>query len=253
MKKIYLMLLGCMLLLLPLTSYAFPPKQGDKACIDCHVLEKKDAEALVKKIAPNGKVTDIKISPIKGMWQIDVDAGEGKHGSLYLDFSKKFVVGQIIPVEAIGKQPPARKVDFSKIPIDHAIVLGSAKAKKRVIVFSDPECPFCQKLHPELKQVVASHKDIAFYIILNPLPMHAGAFKKAQAIQCSKSLSMLDDAFTGKAVPEPTCGPEQVEKNIALAKSLEFNGTPTLVRDDGMVLSGYLPTEKLIEWIEKKQ
>jgi protein-disulfide isomerase len=44
-----------------------------------------------------------------------------------------------------------------------------------------------------------------------------------------------------------------VEKSTALANSLQFNGTPTLVRDDGLVLSGFLPEEKLIEWIDKKQ
>ncbi len=46
--------------------------------------------------------------------------------------------------------------------------------------------------------------------------------------------------------------PDQIEKNKELAEKLEFNGTPTLVRDDGTVLSGYLPEEKLLEWIDKK-
>jgi thiol:disulfide interchange protein DsbC len=96
-------------------------------------------------------------------------------------------------------------------------------------------------------------KDIAFEIILNPLPMHRGAFKKAQAIQCTRSVEMLDDAFSGKPVPEPTCPADQIEKNKELAKEFNFNGTPTLVRNDGTVLSGFLPEEKLIEWIDKKQ
>jgi thiol:disulfide interchange protein DsbC len=66
---------------------------------------------------------------------------------------------------------------------------------------------------------------------------------------------MLDDAFAGKAVPEPAagCTADAVEKNKALAQSLDFGGTPTLVRDDGTVLSGYLPEDKLLEWIDKRQ
>ncbi len=239
---------------LAVTAHAFPPKKGDKPCIECHKLDKKDAEVLVKKVVPTGTVTAVKESPIKGVWQIDVEAGEGKHGSLYLDFSKKFLIaGQIVPVESIGKQAPPRKVDVSKIPLDHAILLGAKNATKKVIVFSDPDCPYCRELHKVIKQILPQHKDIAFLIILNPLPMHKDAFKKAQAIQCSKSAEMLDDAFSGKTVPEPTCPPDQIEKNKELAKTLDFNGTPTLVRDDGTVLSGYLPEEKLIEWIDKKQ
>lgn len=238
------------------SSHAFPPKKGEKACIECHKLDKKDAEVIVKKVVPTGTVTDIKMSPIKGVWQIDVDAGEGKHGSLYLDFSKKFLVaGQIVPVEAIGKQPPPRKVDFSKIPLGDAIVVGNKDAVKKVIVFSDPDCPYCRKLHEIIKQVLAKRTDIAFEMILHPLAMHKDAPKKVQELLCTKSVEMLDDAFAGKTIPEPAagCTTEAMERNMALAKSLEFNGTPTLVREDGTVLSGYLPEDKLLEWIDKKQ
>jgi thiol:disulfide interchange protein DsbC len=253
-KKISVLILACLLAILPLSAHAFPPKKGDKPCIECHKLEKKDAEILVKKIVPTGNVTAVKESQVKGIWQIDVDAGEGKHGQLYLDFSKKFLIaGQIVPVEAIGKQPPPRKVDVSKIPLENAILLGSKDASKKVIVFSDPDCPYCRELHKVIKQILPKRSDIAFLVILNPLPMHKDAFKKAQAIQCSKSAEMLDDAFSGKSVPEPTCPATQIEKNKELAKSLDFGGTPTLVRDDGTVLSGYLPEERLLEWIDKKQ
>jgi thiol:disulfide interchange protein DsbC len=85
--------------------------------------------------------------------------------------------------------------------------------------------------------------------------MHKDSPKKAQTILCTKSLDILDDAFAGKTVPEPkaTCTDEAVQRSIALANSLQFNGTPTLVRDDGLVLSGFLPEEKLLEWIDKKK
>lgn len=254
MKRHYSIIAVLALLIAPYSAYAFPAKKGDKACAECHKLDKKEAEAIVKKIVPNGTVAEIKVSPLKSVWQIDVDAGEGKRGSLYLDFSKKFLIaGQIVPVESIGKQPPARKVDVSKIPLDDAIVLGAATARKKVIVFTDPDCPYCRQLHTIMKQVVAKRDDIAFAIIMNPLAMHKDAPKKAQAVLCSKSLTMLDDVFSGKEAPEPTCSADAVERSKALAKSLDFSGTPTLVRDDGVVLSGYLPEDKLLEWIDKKQ
>jgi thiol:disulfide interchange protein DsbC len=255
MKKSIAVMVAGLLISVPLSAQAFPTKKGDKACTECHKLSKKDAEELVKKIAPNGKVTELKVAPLKSVWQIEVDAGEGKHGTLYLDFSKKFLIaGQLVPVESIGKQPPARKVDVSRIPLDDALTMGAATARKKVIVFTDPDCPYCRELHKIMKQVVAKRGDIAFALIMNPLPMHKDSPKKAQTILCTKSLDILDDAFAGKAVPEPaaTCTAEAVERSKALANSLEFNGTPTLVRDDGIVLSGFLPEEQLLEWIDKK-
>ena len=176
---------------------------------------------------------------------MDVEAG-GKRGSLYLDFSQKHLInGQIIPLEAM-------KVNFSKVPLKDAIVMGPKTAKKKVVVFTDPDCPFCKKLHEEIKQVLAMRTDVAFYIMPFPLPMHKDAYKKVQAILCEKSLALLDDAFAGKTLTEPACPNELVEKNIALAKELGFSGTPMLVRDDGTVLSGYRPAEQLSEWINAK-
>ncbi len=94
-------------------------------------------------------------------------------------------------------------MDVSKIPLDDSLTLGLATAKKKVIVFTDPDCPYCRELHEIMKQIVAKHSDIAFTLIMNPLPMHKDSPKKAQTILCTKSLDVLDDAFSGKTVPEP--------------------------------------------------
>ena len=83
--------------------------------------------------------------------------GKENMGPLYLDFSKKFLIaGQIVPVEALGKQAPAlpKKVDISKIPLENAIVLGAKGAAKKIIVFSDPDCPYCRELHKIIKQIL---------------------------------------------------------------------------------------------------
>jgi thiol:disulfide interchange protein DsbC len=257
MKKSIVFAVVGLLISVPLSAHAFPAKKGDKPCIECHKLSNKDAETIVKKIVPTATVTNVFISPVKGVWQIEFDAGQGKRGVFGLDFSKKYLV-QYASVEDVIKQQkpqPPRKVDLSKIPLGDSITLGAPTATKKVIVFTDPDCPYCRKLHEIMKQVVAKRTDIAFAMIMNPLPMHQDSPKKAQTILCTKSVDILNDAFAGKAVPEPaaTCTADAVERSKALAASLEFNGTPTLVRDDGLVLSGFLPEDKLIEWIDKKQ
>jgi len=253
MKKI-VMMLSIALVMMPFTAGAFPQKKGDKSCLDCHKLEKKEAEAIVRKVAPNGTISEIKVSPLKSLWQVEVDAGEGKHGVLYIDMSKKYLIaGQIAPIDQLGKPATPRKVDYSKIPLSDAVVLGQPTAKKKIVVFSDPDCPYCRKLHEELKQVIEKRSDIAFYLILYPLPMHKDAYKKAQAITCEKSVSLVDDAFSGKSVPEPTCGKEQLEKNLALGHELKIEGTPAVIREDGTLLPGYSPADKLIDWIDGKE
>jgi thiol:disulfide interchange protein DsbC len=244
--------------LVPLVSSAFtsehPGCGGD--CRECHTMDKKEAEGIVKKGIPGGSVTDVKMAAVPGLWQIDFDV-EGKHGTLFVDFAKKhlLVVQQIVSLEEMGKPAAQRKIEFAKLPLKQALVMGPKQAKKKVAVFTDPDCPFCQKLHGELKQVLAKRHDVAFYIFLRPLPMHGkDASDKAQAILCEKSLTLLDDALSGKPLPAPSCSTAgaEVENNNKLAESLELHSTPTLVREDGMVNAGYLPAEELSAWIDGK-
>jgi thiol:disulfide interchange protein DsbC len=261
MKKyvVMLLILTGILTVAPFSSGAFsagehPGCSGD--CRECHKLDKKEAEGIVKKLNPSIAVLDVKPAQVKSLWQIEVDAGEGKRGSIFLDFSKKhlLVVNQIIPVETIGQQQPQRKVEFSKLPLKEALVMGPKNAKKKVAVFTDPDCPYCRKLHEETKKLLEKRKDVAFYVFLRPLAMHKEAFKKSEAVLCEKSLALLDNAMAGKAIPEPSCttAKGQVERNNALADSLEFRGTPTMVREDGLVNPGYLPAEQLSNWIDGK-
>ncbi len=250
-------LVAAVLLMLFSVSASKAADKHDKNVVGCPPLEKKEAEAIVKKIIPDGNAVDVKESPVKGVWQIDVEKG-GQRGSIYLDCSRKYLI-QLIEFDTYLKQIQAQqtpqKADLSKIPLNNAITVGAKTAAKKVIVFSDPDCPYCRKLHDIIKQIIAKRPDIAFVEILYPLPMHKDAPKKVQAILCSKSPEMLDDAFSGKPVPEPSvnCTVDAMEQNIALARSLNFNSTPTLVRYDGTVLAGYLPEDQLLEWIDKKR
>ncbi len=259
-KPLFLLTITALLILAPFPAGAsvaeHPGCSGN--CLECHKMEKKEAEVVVKKLKdagnlpPNAEVTEVKLAPAGGLWEIDLEAN-GRKGMVYLDFSKKYLITQLIPIEAIKKQE-ARKVDFSKLPLKEAFVLGTKGAAKRVAVFTDPDCPACKVLHEEMKKVLAQRKDSVFYLFFNPLPQHPDAPRKAQAILCEKSVKVLDDAYAGKAVPEATCkgAGELLEKSKALAKKMEFNSTPTLVRNDGLVQPGALPADRLIEWIDGK-
>lgn len=245
-----------LLLLFPAAhSYGFSNKGED--CTKCHTLKKDEAAALLKDIAPNLKVIDVKKTPLKSMWQIDIESN-GKKGVIYLDITKKYLIsGQIVDIRSKKNLTRAadeelNKVDASKIPLGDALVMGNKGAKKRVIVFTDPDCPFCSKLHQELKKVIAERKDIVFYIKMYPLPMHKDAPEKAKAIVCEKSLALLDAAFEKKALPKPKCKTSAIDDNIKLAKKLGISGTPALVMPDGRIISGYRDAKVLIETIDKK-
>ena len=101
-----------------------------------------------------------------------------------------------------------------------------------------------------MKKVIEKRKDIAFYIILYPLPMHKEAYDKSKAIVCEKSLAMLEDAFARKTLPKPSCETKLIDENIKLAEKLGINGTPAIILPNGGLVSGALDADALIKQIE---
>lgn len=241
-----------MLLLGSSLAYSFGGCEED--CAKCHSLEQREAEQILAKMkAPDAKIAGIKMSPLRGLWEVSYD-NRGRRDLLYVGFSKKQVMrGTIIDLEAPGnaaaalqdkkaaearQQPADRYIETGKIPLEDALLLGDKNAAQRIVVFTDPDCPYCSKLHAELKKVVEEDRDIAFYLKLMPLKIHPDSRWKAESILCGRSLSMLEDNFAKRPIPKPTCQSQVVEENIRLAAELGITGTPTLIMPDGFVLFG---------------
>jgi len=252
-------ILCCLILIFLLfpasNSSAFPTKERD--CSKCHTLKKDEALGILKNFDPNVKVLNVSAGSVKYFFEVTVESN-GKKGLVYIDMPKKhFVSGSLIQIQGRKNLTQDRlseinKVNVSQIPLKDAIVLGDKNAKYRVIVFDDPECPFCEKLYHEMKKVVNERKDIAFYIKMFPLKMHANAYEKARAIVCEKSLSLLEDSFAKKPLPAAKCKTTAVDDNIKLANKLGITGAPTLIMPDGRVVAGYRDKESLKDLILKK-
>jgi thiol:disulfide interchange protein DsbC len=231
---------------------------GDKGCaqncIECHKLTSEEADKLLKTERLQARVLDVRMSPVMGLWEVELERG-GSSFIVFVDFAKKHVVeGKFLPVEQIGKPPPLAKVDLTKIPLEDAVVMGDAKAENKVIVFDDPDCPYCGKFHNEAKKIIEKREDIAFYLKLFPLPIHPEAYDKSRAIICNdKSLKLLEDAFAGKKLPEPDCEAKEVDATIALGKELGIRGTPTIILPDGRLLPGYVDADTFLEILDNPQ
>ncbi|MDA8082568.1 MAG: DsbC family protein [Nitrospiraceae bacterium] len=224
----------------------------EEDCVKCHSLSQKEAEQIVSKMKiPDPRVVDIRMSPVRGLWEVSVDT-QGRRENMYVGFSKKQVVkGNIIDVDgtdggaaktpvpaAVMQTPNDRYVDVSKIPLENALVLGDRNAAVKVVVFTDPECPYCARIHGELKKIVAENRNIAFYLKLFPLKMHRDADWKARSIMCSGSLDLLEKNYEKKPIPMPLCNSSVIDENIRVAAELGVTGTPTFIMPDGYLVLG---------------
>ena len=238
-----------LLLSAPAAAFQKEPAAA-KGCAECHKLTKEEAGKILGKIADN--VVAVAPGPFPGVWEIDV-VRNGKTYPLYLDYSLKYLFsGQFIRLSDMANLTGLRyqdlnRVDVASIQVQDAIRVGSKTAKKTVIVLSDPTCSFCIKLHGEIKKAAAKDPDVAFLVMPYPRnPNDMATYRKCQAVVCSKSEKLLDDAYTGKALPEAACKTGAVDETIRLAERLKTEGTPTMILPDGRMIGGYMEAEALL-------
>jgi thiol:disulfide interchange protein DsbC len=239
----YLILLPVVILSFAASAFAMSEGCGGE-CASCHAITLQEASGILKDI---GIVKAVKPAAVRGLYEVTIEK-DGKTALAYLDYGKKHLIGgQIYDIasHSVVGAPPAVKrperLDPATLKSDHGLVMGNPKGKKKLYVFTDPECPFCAKLHVELKKLVALEPDLAIYIKLFPLKMHPHAYDKARVILGEKSLKLLEKSFAGEALPAPgTHDPKKpVDDSIHFAESAGINSTPTLVLADGRIVPGF--------------
>lgn len=263
-----IMILFMVLTFLSVSAFAFSQDAGMGCgagkCADCHSLTLKEATTLLKGI---DKVLAVEFSELPGFWTVDAEKS-GQKFPIFIDFSKKYILaGSIIKIAtgedltqqrmtklnngkpaAAPQSAASRKVDLKTIPVDDAILLGKADAKSKVIVFTDPECPYCKRLHIELQEVVKADPNIAFLIKLMPLKMHPNAYGLSKTILCSANpLSVLEAVFSGAPVAPSACPTTKVDETLATAQQVGITSTPTLILPDGTILPGYKKAPDLLK------
>ena len=228
---------------------------GAGSCNECHGMTLDEAKTLLK--GGVDQVLAVDFAEVPGMFAVEVEK-QGQKFPLYIDFSKKYLLaGNVFRLEdnqniTQERRVELNRVDLSRIPLGDALLLGSPKAKNRVIVFTDPECPFCKRLHEELQVVVQMDPDIAFLIKLFPLKMHPNAYGISKSIVCLGSLELLEASFAGKPVPPPTCETKVVDQTLELGRDIGIRSTPTLVLPDGRMIPGFKKAEEMLRLLGSK-
>ena len=221
---------------------------GSGDCSSCHTLTQDEAEQILDGLVH--KVLSVGMSEVPGLWVAEVESKNKQRVPIYIDFSKRYVIsGNILDAKTRENVTRRRviemnRIDPSVIPLDDAIVIGDPSAEHKIIVFTDPACPYCRKLHPELAKAVARRPDLAFYVKMFPLRKTSHA--QAKTLVCTRSAELLDAAMAGRKLPPPECETDQLEKNVQLGRSLGVRSTPTLVFPDGRVIPGAKTADKIL-------
>ena len=243
------------------SSFAMAKDGCSGDCTSCHTLTPQEATGLLKKVG--GTVTSVRQSPARGLYELLVER-EGQKGIIYMDYGKKHLIqGVVVDLEKLEQviahknelpQPKQiTSVDVKTIPVNHAVVIGNPKGSKKLYVFTDPDCPYCQKGHVELKKLAKIAPDVAIHIMLFPLPMHPAAYDKSRTILETRNIDLLDKAFEGKEIPKPTkdSSKKAIDEIVKFANANGISGTPTMVMPDGTIQVGMRDAETMKAMLAK--
>ncbi|MDD2558109.1 MAG: DsbC family protein [Desulfuromonadaceae bacterium] len=242
---VFLLFLVCM----PTVVLAFGEGGcGAGECRDCHSL---DAQEALKLLPPGAdKINSVNFSEVGGLWRVDGEA-QGSPFSVYIDFSKKYIIaGNVIRIKDGANID--HRVDVEQIPTAGAITLGAASAPVVLHVFTDVRCSYCKILHQDLEKLVATTPEIKVQIHLLPIMMDK---KLAAALGCSNSAQMLRAAYDSqgdtnlmeKLAPCDSTGVDAIE---TFARKWKLNSTPSMVLPDGQVVRGARPLETLKQMLQ---
>lgn len=76
-------------------------------------------------------------------------------------------------------------------------IRGNVDAPITIIEFSDIDCPFCQRVHPTLEQLIESRPDDVRWVYRHwPIPqLHPNAPEKAEAVECIGAITGDDQTY----------------------------------------------------------
>lgn len=198
---------------------------------------------------PKVKPDKISVSPIDGLFEVVVgtqviylsaDARYMFEGNLYDLKTKKNVS------EKAKSDIRLKAVDT--LGVDKMLVYKPKDVKNVISVITDIDCPYCRRLHSEIPKYLENNVEVRY--IFMPLK-GAEDMKKTISVWCSDDQQLaLDIAKAGGEVDDKTCK-HPIKEHLRLSRALGVNGTPALLLENGQLIPGYVPFEKVLKVIEK--
>jgi thiol:disulfide interchange protein DsbC len=120
--------------------------------------------------------------------------------------------------------------------LEEHVNMIEGKGEKYVYYISDPDCPFCQRFSPMLKEW-AKKNNVQIKVILYPLPIHPKAKPKSIAMVCDGK--GYDDIHADVSTKNQCQkGKEAIEKNLKFLQEIGVSGTPTIIGMNGRYIVG---------------
>lgn len=208
-------------------------------------------KAALSTLLPGTTPDSIKPSVIAGMYEVSFGATV-----LYMTQDGRYLLrGDLIDAERGENlteltRGQARLKIVGAIDESSMIVYAPKQAKHTITVFTDPDCAYCRKMHSEMQEYNKRGIKIR-YLAFPRSGVDTPSYEKSVSVWCAKDrATTMTRAKRGDEIAKKTCD-DPVRLHLQAAREIGISGTPTLILEDGSLVPGYVPAERLAEILDE--
>ncbi|MEM6406023.1 MAG: bifunctional protein-disulfide isomerase/oxidoreductase DsbC [Pseudomonadota bacterium] len=215
-------------------------------------VEQKIRAELQAKL-PKLSVESVRPSVLPGLYEVTFDTN-----IIYVDADARYVLsGDLFDLEnrqsLTEMRTTALRADLlAQLDEKDMVVFAGKEPKHTVTIFTDISCGYCRKLHSEIQDYLDAGIRVR-YLAYPRAGVDSEAGKTAESVWCAADRNQaMTAAKKGEEVAEKSCD-NPIAAHFALGQQFGIRGTPALVLEDGRVLPGYVPAERLQQMLEQNK
>lgn len=190
------------------------------------------------------KIEEISKTPMPGVFEIRVQGNE----IFYADAKGDFLIqGALIDTKQKRNLTEERTeklsaVPFDSLPLKFAITQVRGNGKRKLVVFSDPNCGYCKRFERDLQKI----DNVTLYHLMYPV-LGEDSRVKSRNIACAKDKAKTwnDWMLQGITPPTVSCDNHNIDAIVEFGRKNRINGTPTMFVADGTRVPGAIDATQI--------
>ncbi len=192
---------------------------------------------LTERLPNLPKIDEVRPTPMRGLFEVRINESD----IFYTDAEGNYLIqGTLIDTRARTNLTEQRieqltAIAFSDLPLKDAFTTVRGNGKRKIAVFSDPNCGFCKRLERDLLKL----NDVTVYTFLVAM-LGPDSQVKSRNIWCArdKAAAYNDWMLKGVNPSNASCDTAALNRNLEFANKHRITGTPTSFLTDGTRIVG---------------
>ncbi len=201
---------------------------------------------------PGAQVISVEKLRYADLYEVAVQGNEG-YRVFYTDaLGQIMLIGTLIETRTDRNLTEERlrklsAIDWNQLPFQWAVTMRRGDGRRQIAIFSDPNCPFCQKFEKDLVTINDITVHIFPWAVIKP-----ESVRQAKSVWCSKDrVKAWNDLMLKRVEPTaPTDCENPIDELIALGTRLGATSTPTWFLPNGERYVGAQPMSMVVPLLD---